>query len=178
MSTYEYNDLFIKCQETGKYHVFTFDIEGSKSMNNKTRYEAQIKLIKLMKSIYYTIEEIQEKTGKNILVFEDDFVSYDSVLPTRAFDMNQEPFLIGDTFGFTIYRNSLDKDVILNIYEYFKESLGIDFNLHVADGYYETNNWVEGRTKYFRGYCIDLLSNIHKDYNQDIRNKLEKKKVK
>ena len=62
MSTYEYNDLFIKCQETGKYHVFTFDIEGSKSMNNKTRYEAQIKL---SNEIYATITiHIVEKPSK------------------------------------------------------------------------------------------------------------------
>lgn len=30
MSYEEYNDMFLKCQDTGKYHVFTFDIVGSK----------------------------------------------------------------------------------------------------------------------------------------------------
>ena len=57
--------------------------------------------------------------------------------------MKQEPFKIGDMFGFTIYRDSLDKDTILSIYEYFKCSLDIDFEYHLADGYYETNNYEE-----------------------------------
>ena len=30
MSYEEYNDLFLKCQDIGKYHVFTFDIVDSK----------------------------------------------------------------------------------------------------------------------------------------------------
>ena len=59
MSAFEYNDLFLLAQETGKYHVFSFDIEGSKKMDSKTRYDAQLKLIRLMKSIYAVIEEIK-----------------------------------------------------------------------------------------------------------------------
>lgn len=163
MSTYEYNDLYLLCQDTGKYHVFSFDIEGSKKMDSKTRYDAQLKLIKLMTSIYSVLEEIQEKTGRKILVFEDDFVRFDASLPVKGFGMKVEPYLIGDVFGFTIYRDSIDKDVILSIYEYFRESLGIDFNMHIVDGYYETNDYALGGTKYFRGYCIDLLSNLHKE---------------
>ena len=178
MSTYEYNDLFIKCQDTGKYHVFTFDIEGSKKMDNKTRCDSQVKLIKLMKSIYSVLEEIQEKTGKKILVFEEDFISFDSGLPVRGFGMKQEPFIIGDTFGFTIYRDSLDKDIVFGIYEYFTKSLDIDFNIHISDGYYETNDYSLGGTKYFRGYCIDLLSNMHKPYNRNIKREVEKQKLK
>ena len=30
------------------------------------------------------------------------------------------------------------------------------------DGYYETNKWEEGNLLFFRGYCIDMLSNYHK----------------
>ena len=143
--SFEYNDLFLLAQETGKYHVFSFDIEGSKKMDSKTRYDAQLKLIRLMKSIYAVIEEIQEKTGRKILVFEEGFNTYDEGLPLYEFGMKQEPYFFGDTFGFTIYRDSLDKDTILWIYEYFRNSLNIDFNMHLADGYYETNNYVEGK---------------------------------
>lgn len=163
MSTFEYNDLFLLCQQTGKYHMFTFDIVNSMEMDNMSRKIAQEKTIKLMKSMYQAIFEIQEKTGRQILVFEDDFVSFDSNLPLVGFGMKREPFLIGDTFGFTIYRDSLDKDTILNIYKHFKNSLNIDFEFHISDGYYETNDYDEGHTKYFRGYCVDLLSNFHKD---------------
>ena len=178
MATIEYNDLFLLCQDTGIYHMFTFDIVGSKKMDGNTRKIAQEKIIKLMRSIYQVIYEIQEKTGKRILVFDDDFVTFDSGLPVKGFGMKQEPFLFGDTFGFTIYRDSLDKDVILNIYEYFRVGLNIDFELHINDGYYEPNDYGEGNKKYFRGYCCDLLANYHKEmYIQDInrlRKQLEK----
>ena len=90
MSTFEYNDMFLLCQDTGKYHVYSFDIEGSKKMDHKTRYDAQIKLIKLMTSIYSVLEEIQKKTGRKILVFEDDFVRFDSGLPVKGFGMKVE----------------------------------------------------------------------------------------
>lgn len=174
MSTFEYNDLFLLAQDTGKYHVYSFDIEGSKKMDGNTRRDAQVKLIKLMKSIYTAIEEIQKKTGKKILVFEDGFVPFDAGLPLYEFGMKQEPYLFGDTFGFTIYRDSLDRDTILSIYEYFKASLDIDFDFHLSDGYYETNDYGEGGIKYFRGYCIDLLSDIHKEHVIKELNKLRK----
>ena len=81
MATIEYNDLFLLCQDTAIYHMFTFDIVGSKKMDGNTRKIAQEKIIKLMRSIYQVIYEIQEKTGKRILVFDDDFVTSDSGLP-------------------------------------------------------------------------------------------------
>ena len=48
MSTHEYNDLYLKCQDNGIYHMFVFDIINSKKMSSKNRYEAQIKMIELM----------------------------------------------------------------------------------------------------------------------------------
>ena len=32
MSTFEYNDLYLKYQNAGKYHVFVFDIISSKKI--------------------------------------------------------------------------------------------------------------------------------------------------
>ena len=175
MSSIEYNDLFLLSQETGKYHMFTFDIVGSKKMDKETRTKAQYKMIKLMKSIYQLLTEIQEKTKKQILVFEEDFVPYDSCISFKGFGMKQEPFIIGDVFGFTIYRDSIDKDIIMNIYEYFKNSLDIDFDFHLADGYYETNDYSLGDTQYFRGYCMDILSTLHKKEIIHDLNRLRKK---
>lgn len=162
MSTYEYNDLYLKCQDTGIYHVFIFDIKDSKKMDRKTRCDALEKSIKLMVRIYNTVYRIERSTGRKILVIDDDFVSYKSQKDYKGFGLKKEPFLFADTFGFTIYRDSLDKDIIYYIYQYYKELLGIDFDYHIADGYYETNDYGMGGVKYFRGYCIDLLSTIHK----------------
>ena len=38
MSTSEYNDLFLKCQSIGMYHMFCFDIVGCKKMWAEGKY--------------------------------------------------------------------------------------------------------------------------------------------
>ena len=177
MATFEYNELYLACQNTGIYHIFVFDIVNSKEMSYDYRKEAQNKMIKLMLSIYKTIQEIEITYNRKILVFEQDFVSFESHENYKGFGFKQEPFLFGDTFGFTIYRDSLDTDTIYYIYEYSKKELGIDFDFHIADGYYETNEYCEGNTKYFRGYCMDLLSVFHKTNTKKELENLNKKRV-
>ena len=54
MSTFEYDDLYIKCQNTGIYHMFIVDIVESKKMTSFYRKEAKYKMIKLMNNIYKT----------------------------------------------------------------------------------------------------------------------------
>lgn len=175
MSTHEYNDLFLKCQNTGKYHVFTFDIEGSKKMENSERLKAQYKIIELAMMMYKIIEEKELKGNKKILVFESDFTKLGE--PRKnIFGYKQEPFLFGDLIGLTVYRDTITNDEVIEIFNKCKKVLNIEFEFHLADGYYETNNWVEGNEKYFRGYCIDLLSNLHKDYNKQVRKALQKQK--
>ena len=96
MSSFEYNDLFLNCQETGKYHMFIFDIVNSQKMTPIYRKIAQEKMIKLMKKIYGTISNIEKLTNKKILVFEDDFVSYDSDKTYKGFGIQfqQRQFII------------------------------------------------------------------------------------
>lgn len=170
MSTYEYNDLFLNCQSTGLYHVFTFDIKDSKLMDYKTRTNARIKLLKLITLMYNTIYQKGLNDNKQILVFNNGYVHL-GLSYISDYGLKQEPFFLGDTVGFTVYRDSITNEEVMNIYEKCKEEVGIDFEFHIADGYYETDNWVEACEKYFRGHCIDLLSNLHKPYNKDIRKK-------
>ena len=57
-----YKELFLKGQENGNYQMFTFDIKNSKQMDKSTRYEAQVKIIELIESIFecicYKIENL------------------------------------------------------------------------------------------------------------------------
>lgn len=163
MSTVEYDDLFNGCQDRGEYHVFTFDIMNSKSLPNEERKLLQEKLIKLMMRMYSEIQDIENKTKSKILVFEDDFVSFVSKERPEGFGLKQEPFILGDAFGFTVYRDSIDKDLVYSLFEDGKRLENIDNEFHVSDGYYETNDYGEGNLKYFRGYCIDKLMNLHKE---------------
>lgn len=170
MSTYEYNDLFFKAQVSGQYNMFIFDMVDSKKMENATRKLAHNKMIELMLRMYDYIRELENSTRKKILLVDKEIVSYNNSLDVMyKFGMLMEPFLFGDAFGFTIYRNSLSKDEIIEIYHQCRKELEINFCFHVIDGYYETNKWEEGSELFFRGYCIDILSNYHKTLNNDLR---------
>jgi hypothetical protein len=45
----------------------------------------------------------------------------------------------------------------------------------LADGFYETNEYQEANTKYFRGYCIDVLTTLHKKDTIKSINKIKRK---
>ena len=123
-------------------------------------------MIKLMLKIFEQIKVIKQETNKKILLQEKEIVTYgDYSNMKRSFGLLMEPFIFGDTFGFTIYKNSLTKEEVLKIYEQYKKELNIDFEFHIKDGYYETNKWEEGNKLFFRGYCIDILSKYHKKNN-------------
>lgn len=164
MSSFEYVDLFLKTQTSGRFHMFTFDIVNSKKMDSCARWLAQQKMINLMLKIYNHIENIEIETNRKILMMEEEIVlygEYDNM--KNKFGLLMEPFVFGDTFGFTIYRDSLTYEEIINIYKYYKEELNIKFEFHIKDGYYDTNDWCRGNKLFFRGHCIDILSNYHKD---------------
>lgn len=124
-------------------------------------------------NIYKRIEQKEQQENKRILVFESDFVSIGE--QTKGFGLKQEPFIVGDFVVLTTYRDSISNEEILNIFKEEKEKLNLDVEFHIADGYYETNNYEEGNTKYFRGYCIDLLMRLHKKEYKKIREKIFKK---
>ena len=170
MSTSEYHDMFIERQNKGNYHMFVFDISGSKKMNPHAREKATLQMEKLMYKIYNEIKQIEEHTKTKILVMDiDGIVPYEENHKVMyKFGMLFEPFLFADTFGFTIYRNSLPKEKIMSIYQKYKQELNISFDFHLADAYYETNKWEEGTELFFRGYCIDILSNYHKNYIEKV----------
>ena len=167
MATSEYHDLFLKCQISGKYHMYCFDRVNSKLEKKESKQEIQEKMIELMNSIYSSVQEIEKLKNKKILVQEEGFISFDSKERSKGFGFKDEPFLYGDAFGFTIYGNTLDKNTILKLFEYHKKRLNIDFDFNIMDGYYETNNYNERNTKYFRSYCLDVIMNSHKPYMQE-----------
>lgn len=171
MSTHEYNELFLKCHRYAPYHIYTFDIKNSKKMLSTSRKLAQIKLLKFITLMYNKIYIKSIKENKNILVFNETYGHLGE--SSNGFGMKVEPFILGDLVGFTVYRDSITKDEVMQIYNECIKEVDIDFEFHSSDGYYETDDWCKARDKYFRGHCIDLLSNLHKPYNANIRKKLK-----
>ena len=166
MSSIEYIDLFMRVQNNkeAKYHLFTFDIVGSTKMSSEHLVEAESILQNIITDVYNILCQKEKAINKKILVFENSFIKDNDLVITgiHEFGLKIEPFKLGDMVGFTIYRNTLSREEIIAIFNMVKEQYKYEYELHYADGYYETNDYSDGSNKLFRGYCIDILSNIHK----------------
>ena len=169
----EYNDMFLKCQDTGKYHVFTFDIVGSKKMDDRTREIARQKLLKFITLFYNKLYRKGIEENKEILISKSNYGFLGDW--SNDFGVKVEPFILGDVVGLTVNRDSITKGEMMHIYNECKKEVNIDFEFHLADGYYETNDYSLGDTQYFRGYCMDILSTLHKKEIIHDLNRLRKK---
>lgn len=188
MSYKEYIDLFKKAQIDGQYHMFVYDIINSRK--NLTT-EERGKIVKLIFEVYKRIEEIEEKEHRSILhksknliqgkikkqktengeIYEFDYTYLIKDKRLRA-DLLEPFYLVGDLYGFTIQRGTLNQEQVDYIFEKERKKLGIKHRFHKANGYYETDKYEEANTKYFRGYCIQQLEKLSKKQN----NKQEKNK--
>ena len=166
-----YIDLFLKCQDKGKYRIFTFDIKNSTQMKN--RYQAQLQIFNLIDNIYSDLKELEIKLNKKILLDEEGYTHY-TEKNNVGFAFKYEPFVLGDMVGLTIYNNSIDNDIIYELFEKNKKLLNIDFDFHINSGVYETDDYGLGATKCFRGYCIQIVSNLHKEKYNNLRENIEK----
>ncbi|NCC70585.1 hypothetical protein EOM09_03305 [bacterium] len=160
MSYYEYNDLFLKCQKNGRYKMYTFDVVDSQ---NNTDPLITKKLCSIMTSLRQKIQEVEIRTDKKILC--DELIYYDDLSKTTIVSNifeKLDPIILGDAVSFTVYSGSISDELIDLLFEQTKIELNIEYSFHKESGCYETNEWVEGQTKYFRGYCFQYLTNKHK----------------
>lgn len=140
----EYNDLFCLAQEKGKYHLFIFDIKGSRNgYDNK-------KILELRSSIFNRIKSIEEKLKVKILH-----------LPVEN-KRGDRTGIIGDLFSIIIIRDTMESEQIYRIFKEEKSKLNIPYEFHYDDAFYETDDWILGNTMYYREYCISFLENRSK----------------
>lgn len=168
MSSIEYMDMFVKCQsnDNALYHVFTFDLVNSKGLTSEELCYAEYTLLHIIIELRNVLKKYEKETDTKVLVFENGFSNFEDNKSPDEFGLKVEPFKLGDMVGFTIYRDSMSKYDILSLFESIKLKYNFNYPVHISNGYYETNNYYEGNTKLFRGYAIDILSNIHKDNYQ------------
>ena len=178
MAYEEYNDLLIKAQhENSEYRVFTFDIIGSKNMSKYDRYIAQYDIIFLIERVYADIKELEKTLNIEILIKEPGFGSFFDTNIQNDFSYRYEPFLFGDTIGLTIYNGSVDPLIIYEIFDYNKEEMNLKYDFHKCNLLYQTNDYHEGNTKYFRGYAIHAAEELHKRKNDEIRNSINDRNI-
>src|SRR5690554_4434050 len=90
-----------------------------------------------------------------------------------------EPFLIsGDAIGFTVIKGTITEEVD-KIFEEEKRKLNIPYEFHKANAYYETDDYRMGKELYYRGYCVQALEAMHKNYkySKQVKKCLDLKKI-
>jgi hypothetical protein len=169
MSSIEYADMFLKVQESNNalYHMFSFDIKDSKKMPPTKRLLAQYDLFTLGDLIYEELLKLEKRFNRKILLEKGE-------LNNTVGLMKDNPFVFGDALVVTIYKDSLTRDQMYTLFNEFKDSMGIDYDFNISDALYETNDYGEGAHKLYRGYCAQLLMELHKDKYKDVKKKLRK----
>lgn len=172
MAYEEYFDLYILAQENpnAPYYVVSFDTIGSQTMPIDKRNKLTKNILIIMKYVYEKLLIKEKELGKQIVIKDERFKRpWDK---TSSWNGNYvDPAIHGDSFKFTVLRDTVTKEEIIELVNQCKKLLNMDEEFHVADGYYETNNYEEGRTKFYRGYCLQTLEGLHKT---SVRNEIEK----
>lgn len=166
MSFEEYDDLYLLAQNNSnaKYHMFSYDICGSREM--KDLKTAEVLMRKLAYNMIKDILLIEKSLNRKILVQEKGYVTiinnFQTVYSLKGFARKEQPLFLGDAFAITIYNGSLSEEQVNNIFENNKQKLNINYNFHKANCLYETDSYEEGNTKYFRSYAFQKLTTMHK----------------
>jgi hypothetical protein len=144
MSWDEYNNMFYTSQKSGEYHLFIFDIRGSKKGYNS------LDILELRKSIFCRLKKIELE--RNIKIIHTPI---EEIRGDRS-------GILGDLFSIIIIRDTLQSEDVYQIFTEEKKRLNILYEFHYDDGFYETDDWILGLDMYYREYCILFLDNKSK----------------
>ena len=166
MAYEEYFDLYLLAQEKkdAPYYMVSFDVINSKSMAKKEIIHLYENINVIVKYVYSKLLESEKKLNKQVVIKDERFFNPWNFSASK-WQLNgnfMDPFIFGDCFQFTVLRDTVPKEQIVKWVNECKEKLNMKEEFHIADGYYETNNYNEGRTKFYRGYCMQILETFHK----------------
>ena len=160
MSWEEYNDMYEKAQINGKCHMYVFDMKNSKEIL-KDEYIYN-KLTDLLNLTYAKIQDLEKKRKIKILHMSE-FLNVDN---SRG-DTIEPIHFMGDLLVFTTIRDSIYREEVYKLFKESKKELDLKhYQFHFADGYYETDNYIEANKEYFRGYCIAYLEDKSKNKDE------------
>ena len=155
MAWENYNHMWDKAQREGKYRLFLFDLKGSRKhyYDGDDMYQ---NLRNLLDSVYGKIKELEKIRGYKIL-------HTSKYLDGKRGDTIEPVVFMGDLMVFTTLRGRISSKEVYRIFTESKKELNLTrYQFHFANGYYETDKYVEGDQKYFRGYCMGYLNHIAK----------------
>ncbi len=166
----EYYDLYLKAQENNaKYRMFCFDVKDHLKLSEDTLYFKDLE--KLTDNVTKDILLLEKKLKKKI--FDRDYNTIfikkqenKATLSTSPlkFLMFNPNYMQGDLIYFCVYNGSISEEDFLKIFAKNYKKLNLNYVFHYATGLYETNNYIEGKNKYYKGYCFHQLNEIaHKN---------------
>lgn len=176
MAYEEYLDLYLAAQEKSDalYYVVSFDVVGSKMLSPEKRKKLQENIYVIVKYVYNKLIIREVDLNRPVLIEDDRFVRPWDTKMGLKYGYFMDPFVYGDCFQFTVLRNTVTKEEIVDLVDNCKNHLKMDEEFHVADGYYETNNYVDSHIKLFRGDCLHILESMHKEEIQQQLNLIKK----
>lgn len=160
MSYSEYIDMFIDVQKKDcPYRAFTFDIVNSRNQvmyfkENKKHYE-------FLYYVYCLLEREEELTGKKILL-KDDVYNKPIKGEPNNYSHHYNPTTLGDMATYFVYNGSITTERMLELFMEGLRKFDINYAFHFKTGVYQTNDYVEGATKLFKGYMPQILENMSK----------------
>lgn len=161
MSYEEYNDLYLKSQKNinAPYLCFSFDLVGSKKLDDEIMYKQQILMIKTMKDIVIKLQELERLSNKKILLSDKNIKINSKVVNNNAMlaYYNNPCILAGDFYAFYVYNKSITESDFLNIFTNCAIKNKLYFSYHYQSAKFETTEYQQGRDKYYLGYCVGYL---------------------
>ena len=178
MAYEEYFDLYLLAQEKNDapYYIVSFDIANSKFLSGEENRRMHKNIDVIVKYVYNKLLEIEKKLNKQVVIKDKRFIKPWEIGVSRWSGNGNyhDPFICGDCFQFTVLRDTVSKKQLIQWVNECKDKLNMKEKLHVADGYYETNEWSERNSKFYRGYCIQTLETLHKSRVQKELKKVKK----
>lgn len=173
MAYSEYLDLFILAQDNpdALYYIVSFDTVNSKQIPVDKRRILQDNIYEIMRYVYGKLLDKEKELNRQVVIKDGRFIRpWDQ--KTLSYNGNFiDPSVLGDNFQFTVLRDTVSKDEIVEWVNEMKRKLNIDAEFFISDAYYETNEYKEGSTKLYRGYCLQILEALKR---KDIQEKIKK----
>ncbi len=179
-----YYDLYLKAQENNaKYRMFCFNVKNHCRLNKNIPYLPH--LTKLIDDVTKDVLLLEKKLEKEIFARDGDIIFVERQkdkknTPTyRLTNMLFNPNNIdGHLIYFCVHNDSISEEDFLKIFTKNYEKLNLNYVFHYATGLYETNNYIDGGKKYYRGFCVRQLNEIaHKNKNKLFAKKIKDKNV-
>lgn len=159
MSYDEYFDLYKQAQaKQCPYRAFMFDVANCKSNPEyRIKYFDVIKLflqkIKQQEQILQT--KILRNNSNNLPLFESQGID----------GRKYNPMILGDMFTVFVHNNTISTQKVLELFSETCKQLDYNYKFHFATCVYETDSYIEGGTKLYKGYVPQILEKISKTNN-------------